>query len=156
AGVALTIDGGAGNDTLTGGDQADTLIGGSGDDIVRGGRGNDVASLGSGNDTFIWNPGDGSDTVDGGGGIDTLQFNGSNAGEDITLSANGSHATLFRNIAAVTMDLDGIETVNIAAAGSADNLTVGDMSGTDVRQVNIDLGLTTGTGDSAVDLVSVN
>src|SRR5215218_6502723 len=63
--IKITVDGGAGNDTLTGGDGADTLLGGDGDDTVAGGRGNDVALLGAGDDTFAWVPGDGSDTVEG-------------------------------------------------------------------------------------------
>ena len=88
--IKLTIDGGAGNDTITGGDGADTLIGGDGNDIITGGRGNDTAQLGTGDDTFVWNPGDGSDMVEGQDGTDTLQFNGSNVGEKIDLSANGS------------------------------------------------------------------
>src|SRR5262249_6956716 len=66
--IGLTIDGGAGNDTITGSQGNDTLIGGDGSDLVIGGRGNDTAQLGNGNDTFVWNPGDGSDSVDGGAG----------------------------------------------------------------------------------------
>ena len=99
--IKLTIDGGAGNDTITGGDGNDMLIGGDGNDIVTGGRGNDTAQLGAGDDTFIWNPGDGSDTVDGGTGRDTLQFNGSNVGEKINLSANGTRARLTRDVGAI-------------------------------------------------------
>jgi Ca2+-binding RTX toxin-like protein len=38
---AATVDGGAGNDTITGGDRADTLIGGAGRDTLTGGLGND-------------------------------------------------------------------------------------------------------------------
>ena len=91
--IHLTLDGGAGNDTITGGDGNDTLIGGDGNDVVTGGRGNDTAQLGTGDDTFVWNPGDGSDVVEGGAGTDTLQFNGSNVGEKIDISANGSRAT---------------------------------------------------------------
>ena len=63
--IKLTIDGGAGNDTIIGSDGDDVLIGGDGNDTVIGGRGNDMPSSAHGNDTFIWNPGDGSDTVEG-------------------------------------------------------------------------------------------
>src|SRR5262249_61112289 len=68
--ISLTLQGGAGNDTLIGSQGADTLLGGGGDDTVIGGRGNDVASLGVGNDQFVWNPGDGSDVVEGQAGTD--------------------------------------------------------------------------------------
>src|SRR5262249_24964841 len=74
--IAIKVDGGAGNDTITGGDGNDVLLGGDGNDVITGGRGNDVVQMGAGDDTFVWNPGDGSDTVDGQGGNDTLQFNG--------------------------------------------------------------------------------
>jgi Ca2+-binding RTX toxin-like protein len=152
----LTIDGGAGNDTITGGDGADLLLGGDGNDVVAGGRGNDTAQLGAGDDTFVWNPGDGSDAVEGDAGNDTLQFNGSNAAEDMVLSANGTHAVLTRNVGAITMDLHGVETVNIAALGSADNITIGDLTGTDVKQVHVDLGAFDGSDDGAADTVTVD
>ena len=156
--VGLTVDGGAGNDTITGGDGNDMLIGGDGNDTIIGGRGNDVAFLGAGNDTFVWNPGDGSDTVEGQGGTDTLQFNGSNANENIDLSANGSRLRLFRDVGNVTMDVNGVEQVNVAALGGADTLTVNDLSGTGVTAVNLDLAATpgSGTGDGQADTVIVN
>jgi Ca2+-binding RTX toxin-like protein len=137
--IGLTIDGGAGNDTITGSAGNDILNGGDGNDTVIGGRGNDVASLGNGNDTFVWNPGDGSDTVDGGAGTDTLVFNGANVNENIDISANGSRARLFRDVGNVTMDLNGIEHIKLATLGGADNVTVNDLTGTDVKQVAIDL-----------------
>src|SRR5262249_26513942 len=135
----------------------DTLIGGDGADLVIGGRGNDVASLGNGNDTFVWNPGDGSDTVDGGAGTDTLVFNGANIAENISIVANGSHATLSRDVASITMDLTGIEHIQLAALGGADTVTVGDLTGTDVTQVAIDLSAAAGSGqgDGAADTVNV-
>ena len=153
--IGLTLDGGAGNDTMTGGDGADTLLGGSGDDLVTGGRGNDVAKLGTGNDAFVWNPGDGSDVVEGNGGSDTLQFNGSNVGEDIVLAASGTHALLTRNVGTVTMDLHGMETLNLRALGGTDNITVGDLRSTDVKQVNIDLAPFGGGDDLAADTVTL-
>ncbi len=157
-GIGLTIDGGAGNDTITGSQGNDTLIGGAGNDVVTGGRGNDVALLGDGNDTFIWNPGDGSDLVEGGAGTDTLVFNGSNAPENIDISANGSRARLFRDVGNVTMDLNGIEHIQLATLGSADTVTVNDLTGTDVKQVAIDLSATpsSGQGDAQPDTVIVN
>jgi hypothetical protein len=154
----LTIDGGAGDDTLIGGDGDDTLIGGAGNDFVDGGRGNDTALLGAGKDTFVWNPGEGSDTVEGQGGNDTLDFNGSNAAENIDVSANGSRVRLFRDVANITMDLNGIENLNLNTFGSADTVTVGDLTGTDLKDANVDLSSSTGpgTGDGAADTVIVD
>jgi Ca2+-binding RTX toxin-like protein len=156
--IGLTIDGGAGNDTITGSAGNDTLIGGDGNDTVIGGRGNDMASLGNGNDTFVWNPGDGSDTVDGGAGTDTLVFNGANVAENIDISANGSRVRLFRDVGNVTMDLSGIEHIQLATLGGADTVTVNDLSGTDAKQIAIDLSATPGSGqgDGVADTVNVN
>jgi Ca2+-binding RTX toxin-like protein len=154
----LQLDGGAGNDTLVGGAGNDVLLGGAGNDTVIGGRGADQAFLGSGNDTFVWNPGDGSDVVEGQGGFDILQFDGSNAPENINISANGSRALMTRDVANITMDLNGVEQINFNALGSADNINVADLTGTDVKQVHVDLaGIPgSGTGDGAADNVTVN
>jgi Ca2+-binding RTX toxin-like protein len=145
--INLTINGGSGNDTITGS---------KGNDLVNGGQGNDVASLGAGDDTFVWNPGDASDTVEGQAGVDTLQFNGANLNEKIDISANGSRASLTRDVGTVTMDLDGVETINVRALGGADTITVNDMTATDVSNVNIDLAGANGGGDGAADTVIVN
>ncbi len=48
----VTIDGGAGDDTLRGGDGNDTFIGGAGNDFVDGNIGGDTAHLGAGDDMF--------------------------------------------------------------------------------------------------------
>jgi Ca2+-binding RTX toxin-like protein len=156
--ISLTVDGGAGNDTITGGDGNDMLIGGDGNDTIIGGRGNDTLIGGTGDDTFVWNPGDGSDVIEGQTGHDTLQFNGSNANENIDLSANGSRLRLFRDVGNVTMDVNGVEQVNVVALGGADTITVNDLSRTGVTGVNLDLAGTPGsaTGDGQIDTVIVN
>jgi Ca2+-binding RTX toxin-like protein len=152
----LSIDGGAGDDTLGGGDGDDTLTGGTGNDLVDGNRGNDDALLGSGDDRFQWDPGDGNDTVEGQGGSNTLDFNGSNAPENIDVSANGSRVRLFRNVAAITMDLNNIQRLDLKALGSSDAITVNDMTGTDLKSANVDLNATGGGGDGATDTVTLN
>jgi Ca2+-binding RTX toxin-like protein len=156
--IQLTIDGGSGNDQIVGSAGADMLIGGDGNDIVNGGRGNDTAFLGAGDDTFVWNPGDGSDIVEGQSGNDTMQFNGSNANENVDISANGSRVLFTRNVASISMDLNEVERVNFAALGGTDQVTVNDLTGTGVTQVNIDLAATIGgnTGDNQQDSVIVN
>ena len=154
--TSLTLDGGSGNDTLVGGDGADLLLGGRGDDQVNGGRGNDVALLGSGRDTFTWNPGDGSDTVDGQHGRDAMQFNGANVSEQMSVSANGRRVRFSREVANITMDMDGIEDLNVRALGGADMLTVNDLTGTDLRSVNADLSGSAGGGDGAADTIIAN
>jgi Ca2+-binding RTX toxin-like protein len=151
----LTIDGGAGNDVIHGGNGNDLLIGGNGNDTIDGNQGNDIVRMGSGNDVFNWDPGDGSDQVDGGSGNDTIRFNGANIGEIITLGANGDHAVLTRNVANITMDIDNVENALIRTFGGADNITIGDMRGTDMRHVTVDLAASNGLGDAAADEVNV-
>jgi Ca2+-binding RTX toxin-like protein len=152
----LTLDGAAGNDTLRGGDGNDALLAGAGDDLVDGNIGADNALLGSGNDTFQWDPGDGSDTVEGQGGTDTMQFNGSNIGESIDVSANGPRVRLTRNVALVAMDFDGIERLGVRALGGADTITVNDLTGTDLKAATVDLTGFDGNGDSTADAVVAN
>ena len=154
--IGLTIDGGAGNDTITGSSGADTILGGDGNDSVIGGRGDDVALLGIGNDTFTWNPGDGSDIVEGQDGVDTLLFNGANVNERIDISANGGRARFTRDVANITMDLNGVEHIQFNALGGADNVTVNDLTGTNVNQVSVNLAKTGGGGDGLADNVIVN
>jgi len=151
----LTLDGGAGADNITGGDGNDVILGGDDGDTIAPGRGNDLALMGTGDDKATWNPGDGSDTLEGQSGNDTMAFNGSNVGEHIDLSANGGRLRLFRDVAAITMDTDDIERIDLAALGGADTITAGDLSGTDVTAVIADLASTPGgtTGDGQPDHV---
>jgi Ca2+-binding RTX toxin-like protein len=156
--IALILDGDAGNDTLAGGQGIETLNGGDGNDTADGNGGNDLALLGAGDDTFVWDPGDGSDTIEGGDGADTMVFNGANGAEQVDLSANGNRLKFFRVQANITMDTAGVETVDFNAIGGADTVTVNDLSGTDVRAVDVDLAGTLGgaAGDGQPDRVVVN
>jgi Ca2+-binding RTX toxin-like protein len=155
--VKLTVDGGAGNDTIVGSAGADMLIGGDGNDLINGGKGNDVVLMGEGDDTFVWNPGDGSDTIDGQGGHDTMLFNGSDDAEKIDISAGpNGHALFTRDVGGVTMDLVGVEQVDFNAKGGGDTITVNDLTGTDVTEVNLNLESAPGQGNGAADSVIVN
>jgi Ca2+-binding RTX toxin-like protein len=153
--IKLTVDGGAGNDTITGGDGNDLLIGGDGNDVVNGGRGNDTAFLGAGDDVFVWNPGDGSDTVEGQAGNDRMVFNGANIAEKFDVSANGTRVRFTRDIASITMDLNGVEGIDLNALGGADQVTVNDLTNTGLTQINVNLGANGGGGDGAADAVIV-
>src|SRR4029079_18786468 len=154
--LALVIDGAAGNDTILGSAGNDTLLGGDGNDFVDGNQGSDTAFLGAGNDTFEWDPGDGSDIVEGQDGTDTMLFNGANIAEKFDISANGRRIRMTRDIGTVTMDLDGIEHIQLNTLGGPDTVTVNDLSGTAVTQVSVDLSAQGGTGDGAADTVVTN
>jgi Ca2+-binding RTX toxin-like protein len=153
--IKLTVDGGAGNDTILGSNGADVLLGGDGNDLVDGNQGSDVGLLGAGNDTFQWDPGDGSDTVEGQDGTDTMRFNGSNVSETMDVSANGQRVRFTRDVASIVMDLDDVESIVARTLGGTDNLVVGDLSGTDVTNVHADLA-SSGGDDGAPDNVVVN
>jgi Ca2+-binding RTX toxin-like protein len=154
--IKLTIDGGAGDDQLLGSQAADVVLGGGDDDFVFGDDGNDLALLGDGDDAFQWNPGDDSDTLEGQDGSDTMLFFGANVAEQITIAANGGRVVFFRNIANVTMDLNDVESVDFRALGGADEIVVGDLSGTDLTRAGLDLRGPDGGGDGAADTVTVN
>jgi Ca2+-binding RTX toxin-like protein len=148
--IAITVDGGTGNDTLLGGNGNDILLGGDGTDFVDGNQGNDTALLGAGDDTFQWDPGDGSDVVEGQDGVDTMAFNGSNISERMDISANGGRVRFTRDVAAITMDLNDVESIVTKALGGADVVTVNDLSGTDVTNVATDLGGDDGSADNLI------
>jgi Ca2+-binding RTX toxin-like protein len=152
----LIINGGAGNDVI----DASHLPAGQMSLTLNGGAGNDLLIGSQGNDTFVWNPGDGSDTIEGQAGVDLLDFRGANANENIDVSANGDRVRFSRDVANITMDLHGVEGIVFHALGGTDNITINDVSGTDLALsgVAIDLegALGSGVGDGQVDTVTVN
>ena len=150
-----TLSGGAGNDFIAGGAGNDTLFGGDGNDFLDGDQGTDVAFLGAGNDVFRWDQGDGSDTVEGGSGFDEMLFNGFGNPENFTLSADGDHALFTRVQGNIVMDLDEVEKVTVNALGGADTININDPTGTDVTDIDINLGLG-GVGDNAADTININ
>ena len=147
-GSADTLNGGDGNDTLVGGSGAETLIGGDGNDVADGNGGVDVALLGAGEDRFTWDPGDGSDVVEGQAGHDAMTFNGSNGAEQFVVSPNFGRVLFSRDLGTITMDLNGVEEIDTNALGGADQLTVGNLAGTDLTAIKTDLA---GSGGAADD-----
>ena len=150
-----TIDGGAGNDTLNGGLGSERFIGGPGNDFVRGGRG-------------ATSPSSATTTTRSCGIRATattrrrperhghLVFNGANINENIDVSANGGRVRFTRDVAAITMDLNAVETIALQCIGGSDTVTVNDLSGTGVTAVNPDLASSAGTGDGLADNIVVN
>jgi hypothetical protein len=87
-----------------------------------------------------------------------MVFNGANVAEHVDLTANGNRLRFFRDVANITMDTAGVERVDFNALGGADVVTVNDLTGTDVKEFNVDLAGSLGgaTGDGQVDRVVVN
>jgi len=60
-----------------------------------------------------------------------------------------------RDVASITMDLNDVEHINFKALGGTDNINVRDLSGTDVKEVAIDLADSTGVPDAQKDQVTL-
>jgi Ca2+-binding RTX toxin-like protein len=82
-----------------------------------------------------------------------MAFNGSNIGENMDISANGNRVRFTRDVAAITMDLNDVESIAVKTLAGADRLSVGDLSGTDVTGVAADLAPTGGGDDGSPDNV---
>ncbi len=148
-GLAATIVGTAGNDTMFGTWARDVIngLGGNdsitdygGDDVICGGTGNDTLAMPSTGFSSFANPThNGNDRVNGGNGIDTVSFPG-------TASNAGVNVNLFRNTASGTRHgadtLAGIEN----ATGSSVTDFLDGSSGTNI--------LSGGAGNDSLDGVA--
>jgi Ca2+-binding RTX toxin-like protein len=87
-----------------------------------------------------------------------MVFNGSNLSESIDISANGPRVRFFRDLGNITMDLNDVERIDFNALGGTDTITVNDLTGTGVTEVNVDLASQSGSGlgDGQSDTVIVN
>lgn len=98
-----------------------TIDGGFSDDVIVGTAADDV---------IVWNPGSNNDTIDGGPGEDTLAFSGSNIGEIITITADGTGFDLTRDVAGVLLDVDGVEQLDLTTLGGTDTVNTVPLVGT--------------------------
>ena len=106
---------------------------------------------------LVWDPGDGSDVVRGGGGTDTLVFTGSNDDELIAVTANAGRVAVTRDVGNVAMDLDAVEAVRLRTLFGNEQVAIGDLTGTDLASVDVDLAGVRGgsTSDNQKDFVTV-
>ncbi|WP_345322930.1 Ig-like domain-containing protein [Novipirellula rosea] len=147
-GVAATIRGGDGNDTLVGTPQVDDIFGGAGNDTITGGLGNDNLFGDADSDTLIWNNGDGSDLIEGGTGTDSVTVNGAGVaanGDNFVVRANGSRVSFERtNLGLFTLDIGQVEQLNVNTGDSdgvvPDEVVVNSLLGTELAFVNVDGG----------------
>ncbi|HEX8856167.1 MAG TPA: calcium-binding protein [Thermoleophilaceae bacterium] len=134
----LSVDGGAGNDTVNGSDGPDLLVGGEGNDVLGGGagddrivgdRGSDTMNGGAGDDTLVWNNGDGSDVMNGDDGRDDVEVNGSpTAGDVFTVQPNGARIKFDRtNLVPFSLDIGSSETMHANGLAGDDTITVGEV-----------------------------
>ena len=139
----LSVDGGAGADTVSGSEGADLILGGEGNDVLSGGggddrivgdRGTDTMNGGSGDDTLVWNNGDGTDVVNGDVGRDDVEVNGAAAaGDTFTVQPNGARIKFDRsNLVAFSIDIGSGETLHANGLGGNDSLVVGEVGPVEV------------------------
>src|SRR4051812_9365446 len=90
--------------------------------------------------------------------MDTLKFNGANINETIDISASAGRAFVHRDVANITMNTNDVERVEITARGGVDNINVHDLTGSELKQVAIDLGGTPGVpgGDGQADTITID
>jgi Ca2+-binding RTX toxin-like protein len=134
----LSVDGGAGADTVKGSEGADLILGGEGDDVLNGGggddrivgdRGTDTMNGGGGDDTLVWNNGDGTDVANGDDGRDDVEVNGAPAaGDAFAVRPNGARIKFDRtNLVPFSIDIGSSETLHANGLGGDDSVTVGDV-----------------------------
>ena len=136
----LSVDGGAGVDTVNGSDGPDLILGGEGNDVLGGGggddrvvgdRGSDTMNGGTGDDTLVWNNGDGTDIVNGDDGRDDVEVNGAPAaGDTFTVQPNAERIKFDRtNLVPFSLDIGSSETMHANGLGGDDTIAVGEVGG---------------------------
>jgi hypothetical protein len=150
--ISVTVDGGAGNDTILGSNGNDTLLGGDGNDFIDGQQGADVALLGA------------ATTCSSGIRVTAATWSRARTARTpcSSMAAPRTRSSISRRTAAVrcsratsgniVMDLNDVERIDLRALGGADNVRIGDVTGTDVTEVVVDLG----PADAQVDSLSVS
>jgi Ca2+-binding RTX toxin-like protein len=134
----LSVDGGAGVDTVSGSDGPDLILGGEGNDVLGGGagddrivgdRGNDTMNGGAGDDVLVWNNGDGTDVVNGDDGRDDVEVNGAPAaGDAFAVQPNGARIKFERaNLVPFSLDIGSSETMHANGLGGDDTISVGEV-----------------------------
>jgi Ca2+-binding RTX toxin-like protein len=146
SGVAITFNGGLGNDTLIGDTANDTLNGDGGNDILRGSTGNDTLNGGDGNDTFDEEAAtNGSDTFNGGNGTDKLDYSARGVGIKVTM--DGTNADDGQLVGAVSEgDNCKADVEDIAGTTLADNITGNALNNIITGDLGVDT-LNGGAGD---------
>jgi Ca2+-binding RTX toxin-like protein len=130
--LPMSVDAGAGNDTIStgdgndliqGGDGNDTLNGAGGGDRLVGDRGNDTVNGGAGDDTLVWNNGDGSDVMNGDDGVDRIEDNLSGGDDVSTLRPDGARIRYDRtNVGQFNLSIASAEAFELNELGGNDTL----------------------------------
>jgi hemolysin type calcium-binding protein len=128
--------------------------------VVRGGRGNDTLAISERNGRFITAE---RTTLDGGRGTDRLVYAGTGSADSVSLSvsrrrlrlARGAAAATSRAAATFTVAAGSLERVSVNPLGGSDTIAVGDLRGSPVVALALQLGSGAG-GDGAADTVAAS
>jgi len=135
SGVAITFNGGPGDDTLIGDSGADTLNGGAGNDILRGKAGNDILNGDDGDDRFDEETAsNGGDVMTGGAGIDVVDYSARTAALLVTMdgaAANDGETGENDNVKADVENIIG-GTQGDTITGNALNNRIDGRAGNDI------------------------
>src|SRR4051794_2108428 len=117
--TALTLNGGEGDDELNGADTNDALNGEIGNDKLTGGKGADADTGGAGNDLMTWSNGDGTDVNAGEAGEDETVVNGAAAGDAFSFAPGQEGHVAFErtNLGTFKIDIEAERTVLNGLAG---------------------------------------
>jgi hypothetical protein len=152
AGDRLTLNGGGGTDSVNTVGMSTGVVGLT----LRGGPDADTLTGGPADEGFALLPGDGSDVAEGGAGADRAELGGSDAADEISTAAPVAGRALFRHALDATLDTNDVESGVLAPGAGPDALTVGDMTGSDVTEIEAHLAGPGGAGDNGSDTVTVN
>lgn len=118
--TAITsVNGGAGDDTITGNAAANTIAGGIGNDILSGGGGNDTLTGVEGDDLLIG--GTGNDILNGGDGTDWVDYSDRSVNVTVNLATTAAQTV-------VTSEQDTITNVENVRGGTGGDMLTGNGS----------------------------
>jgi Ca2+-binding RTX toxin-like protein len=117
-----TIATGDGNDVILGGDDNDVLSGAGGGDRIVGERGNDTMNGGAGDDTEVWNNGDGTDVMNGDDGTDRIEDNLGAADDISSLKPENGRVRYDRTNAPFSLSIGSSEIFELNTFGGNDTL----------------------------------
>jgi Ca2+-binding RTX toxin-like protein len=113
--IAMNIDAGPGNDTISTGDGPDRIVGDRGDDTI---------NAGLGEDTMVWTNGDGNDTMNGDGGTDIVENDLGGADDISSIKMENGRVRYDRTNAPFSLSIGSSEVMLLNTFGGNDSLTV--------------------------------
>ncbi len=152
--VALTLDGGAGNDTITGSAGADTILGGEGNDTVLYKVGAGADTINGGSETGASNPDYDVLKIDGDAVQRSFNIAKATSGTDIVAGVNATDILVsYTGANGATVRADEIERIEVTLGSAGDSISVGDLSGTAIAPTTV--AINGGIGNDTIDLTGV-